>query len=297
MAQNCQLLTKIIFLEKFSPPRDGPRACRGGTGAEVDEDSEHFSIKRQYFAILSLYSIFAPDMTKCEQYISGYASDKDRFSSSELMDSALNDGLSATNVNWTIRKMTLEGKLSRTGRGVYTSRGNLQPFVAEPDDNLKKLSAEISAQYPSVHYCLYMGSALSPLLHHLSDNRLTYLEVERELTEILFHQLQGKGHQAFLKPSWEIMQNYVDIAGSGIIVKPLISGSPLIHLQGVPTPTLEKLLVDTLCDDDFSYLRGGEWQYMLDNAFGTFAINTSRLLRYASRRGKKQEISDAIKKF
>lgn len=93
------------------------------------------------------------------------------------------------------------------------------------------------------------------------------------------------------------MKNYVDIAGNGIIIKPLISGSPLTQEEGVPTPTLEKILVDTLCDDDFSYLRGGEWQYMLDNAFRAFAVNTSRLLRYASRRGKKQEISDAIEKF
>lgn len=236
-------------------------------------------------------------MTKCEQYISGYASDKESFSLSELMDSALDDGITATTVNWTIRKMTLEGKLLRTGRGVYTSRRTLQPFKVESDDTLIKMSSEISAQYPSVSYCLYKGSALSSLLHHLSDNRLTYIEVERDLTEILFHRLQEAGQKAYLKPSWEIMQNYVNIAGDGIIIKPLISGSPLAQEEGVPTPTLEKILVDTLCDDDFSYLRGGEWQYMLDNAFSTFAVNISRLLRYASRRGKKQEISDAIAEY
>ena len=236
-------------------------------------------------------------MTKCEQYISGYASDKESFSSSELMDSALDDGLTATTVNWTIRKMTLEGKLFRKGRGIYTFRGSLQPFLVEPDDSLIKMSSEISVQYPSVRYCLYKGLLLSSLLHHLSDNGLTYVEVERDLTEILFHRLQEAGHQVYLKPSWEIMQNYVNIAGDGIIIKPLISGSPLTREDGVPTPTLEKILVDTLCDDDFSYLRGGEWQYMLDNAFSTYAVNISRLLRYASRRGKKQEISDAIAEY
>lgn len=235
-------------------------------------------------------------MTKCEQYISGYASDKDSFSASELRDSAVEDGITAATVNWTIQKMASDGKLFRTGRGIYTTRGGvLQQFRAEPDESLRKMYSKLSVQYPTERFCLYKGTILSPLLHHLSHNGMTYLEASRDLTEILFHKLKDREYHVYLKPSWEMMQNYVDISGNGIIIKPLISGSPLVLEDGVPTPSLEKILVDTLCDEDFSYLRGGEWQYMIDTALSTFAINASRLLRYAGRRGKGQEFSDILK--
>ena len=62
-------------------------------------------------------------------------------------------------------------------------------------------------------------------------------------------------------------------------------------------PTLEKIIVDTLCDEDFSYLQGGEWEYIVENSFSLFTINSSRLSRYAGRRGKLQEIKEAVKPY
>ena len=167
----------------------------------------------------------------------------------------------------------------------------------EPDEPLTKLARQIFDQYPGVRACFYQGTILSPLLHHLSYNALTYIEVQRELTEILFHRLQDAGEKVYLKPSREVMQNYIDISQSGIIIKPLISGSPVTIESGIPMPTLEKIIVDTLCDEDFSYLQGGEWEYIVDNSFSMFDINSSRLFRYAGRRGKMQEIKEAVNSY
>ena len=102
------------------------------------------------------------------------------------------------------------------------------------------------------------------------------------------------GEKVYLKPSREVMQNYIDISQPGVIIKPLISGSPVTIESGIPMPTLEKIIVDTLCDEDFSYLQGGEWEYIVENSFSLFTINSSRLFRYAGRRGKLQEIKDAV---
>lgn len=62
-------------------------------------------------------------------------------------------------------------------------------------------------------------------------------------------------------------------------------------------PSLEKILVDTICDEDFSYLQGGEWYYMIETAATQYSINTSRLLRYAGRRGKKEMIEKKLKEI
>ena len=250
----------------------------------------------QNIRILTFYSYLCPAMTDCEQYIIEYASKKDTFRAADLLVDATDGGFTDTTVNWTLRKLTAEGKLFRTGRGVYSVRGK-QEFRNEPDENLIKLAKEINEKYPSVKTCFYKGTILSPLLHHLAYNALTYIEVPRELTEILFHRLKETSDKVWLKPSREVMQNYIDLSQPGIIIKPIISDSPITVESGIPMPTLEKLLVDTLCDDGFNYLQGGEWQYMIENAYSLFTVNQSRLLRYAGRRGKLQEISTAIKPY
>ena len=235
-------------------------------------------------------------MTSCEKYILEYSAERASFRNCDLLTAAEESGYPKTAVNWFLHKLTSERKLSRIGRGVYS--GVLrQEFKNEPDEPLRKLARQIFDQYPGVRACFYQGTILSPLLHHLSYNALTYIEVQRELTEILFHRLQDAGEKVYLKPSREVMQNYIDISQSGIIIKPLISGSPVTIESGIPMPTLEKIIVDTLCDEDFSYLQGGEWEYIVDNSFSMFDINSSRLFRYAGRRGKMQEIKEAVNSY
>lgn len=233
-------------------------------------------------------------MIQTSEYILAYASEHGTFTSAEILKSAEACGISRTTLNWHLQKLVNEGKVFRIGRGLYSSRGR-QLFKETPDGELVNMHSNLIEQYPMVRCCLYKGTILSPLLHHLSYNALTYIEVDKELTEILFHKLQDSGENVYLKPSREVMQNYVDIGKKGIIIKPLITGAPTVKETGVPMPTLEKLLVDTLCDEDFSYLQGGEWFYMMEMAASMYTINTSRLFRYAGRRGKREIIENKLK--
>ena len=79
-----------------------------------------------------------------------------------------------------------------------------------------------------------------------------------------------------------------------LFVKSLVSEAPLQKVSGVPMPTLEKLLVDILRDADFFYLQGSESERIIENAFSLYAINRSRLFRYADRRKAKEELSSII---
>jgi hypothetical protein len=47
---------------------------------------------------------------------------------------------------------------------------------------------------------------------------------------------------------------------------------------------LEELLVDMYCDSDFYYLQGSEYYHIMHYARSRYAINLSRLQRYARRR-------------
>ena len=69
----------------------------------------------------------------------------------------------------------------------------------------------------------------------------------------------------------------------------------MMTIDGVPGPSLEKLLVDIRRDKDFDYLAGEECSRMLENAFNMFPVNMTKLLRYAGRRGVRTEIENEIK--
>jgi len=91
-----------------------------------------------------------------------------------------------------------------------------------------------------------------------------------------------------------MIYRYVDMDSRVFIVKNLVSEAPLQHISGVPMPTLEKLLVDILRDVDFFYLQDSESERIIENAFNLYAINRSRLFRYAGRRKVKEELSTIL---
>lgn len=233
-------------------------------------------------------------MTKASSYVLGYAAERESFSCSELMDST--DSISRSSLNWALVQLESCGELSRIGHGVY-AKSSKQRFAYSPGEDIKRLFESLKAEYPLAHFCIYGGDIFEPLQHHLSYNALTYVEADKSLTEILFHKFQDAGQKVFHKPSKELFYDYVDISSPAIIVKQLISGAPLNKGGKVPVPTLEKLLVDIRRDSDLDYLSEQESLYMLATAADIYNINRSSLLRYAGRRGIREEFEADLKRL
>jgi hypothetical protein len=74
-----------------------------------------------------------------------------------------------------------------------------------------------------------------------------------------------------------------------------VTGSPVQLVKNVPTTTIEKLLVDLFCDKEFEFLQGYELTHIFNNAFSKYTINVDKLLRYASRKAKRDQLSEFIK--
>ena len=99
---------------------------------------------------------------------------------------------------------------------------------------------------------------------------------------------------AGLHPDKEFVYNNIDISKEAIIVKPLISESPLVIENDISSPRLEKILIDIMCDDDMDYLHGSEWLYIFNNALNSYNINRATLLRYSARRNAKERIKEIL---
>ena len=250
--------------------------------------------------IAEILRTFAPertvdDMKNYSQSIMDYAALHPNFGLQDLyayLDGEAN--ISRQTVSWYLTKLTESRQLRRIGHGLY-AKPTKQEFVIIPTDEERTLYDELKRLWPFANFCIYNGSVISPLQHHLAANNITYIETEREATSAVFNHLRDDGRTAYLRPTRDLIYNYIDLSQPAIFVKPLITESPTLQNEGVMVPTLEKLLVDLQKDQDFFYLQEAEGLNIFSNALSLYTINESRLLRYASRRGIRKEIETIIK--
>lgn len=183
--------------------------------------------------------------------------------------------------------------LVRVGRGVYVI-AQKQSFTYKPSELAKEIFLKMKSELPFTDFCVYDGNILSPIQHHISINHAIYVETNRDAVESVFNRLKELYKNVYKQPNATLMYDYIDIRENCIIVKTLVTESPLMEINGIKVPTLEKLLVDTQKDADFDYLRGSESLNMYQLVFEQYSINTQRLMRYAKRRCISQEIQELI---
>ena len=192
-----------------------------------------------------------------------------------------------------LSSLAKDNELVRVAQGEY-ALPDKQSFTYTPSEDVKKIYDSLKSELPFTDFCIYDGSILSPIQHHLSINNSIYVETNRDAVESVFSRLKGQYKDVYRQPDSTFMYDYVDLRNQCIIVKTLVTEAPLMIVDGVRVPTLEKLLVDTQKDADFDYLRGAESQYMYQMAFDLYTINTQRLMRYARRRGISQNIQKLL---
>lgn len=125
---------------------------------------------------------------------------------------------------------------------------------------------------------------------HLSSSRFILIDVEKESMQAVFEYLKEDSKHIWLKPDRETIYRYILPERENIIVRHLISQAPLQTCQNIPTVTIEKILVDLFKDNEFEYLQGNELLSIFKNAWDRFPINQSKFLRYAARKGQRQEL-------
>ena len=91
---------------------------------------------------------------------------------------------------------------------------------------------------------------------------------------------------ALIRNAYPMMEDLHDF----ILVKPLVSEAPIYEESGIIVPELEKILVDHEADKEYATMEETDIQKEFQRAFELYPVNRSRLLRYAGRKGKKEEI-------
>ena len=226
--------------------------------------------------------------------ILNFAGSRNSFTLCELADYVRSrEVISDSGILWHLKKLIKQNKLSRLSRGLYGAFAKKE-FAPMLTDELKHLYSDISSEFPLIDIAVYSGRDITALQHHLSANNALYVEVTKDASEAVFHSLIDKKMKAYHKPCSDFMCDYVDLSEHCVIVKPLVTESPLKKIDGISMPTLEKLLVDINADSDFFYVQGVEASHIIDNARSLYQLNTPKMLRYASRRGIRDKMQSYL---
>ena len=229
-------------------------------------------------------------MSGVDTLILELASKQDTFTLKEAYQSCLvSSNEEKTKIRKRLSVLVGSGKLVRKGSGTY-ALSDMPVFHPQVSDEVKELYKSLKKEYPFTKICISEGPWISPLLHHLASNQTIYVEVEKDASEFVFDFLRSLRVMAFYKPNEDMIYRYINLDERNIFVKNLVSEAPLQKVDDIPVSTLEKMLVDIYCDPDFSYLQGSEYVRIAENAMDIFSINKTKLLRYAKRRGVKEEL-------
>lgn len=194
-----------------------------------------------------------------------------------------------------LNRLIKSGQLIRVDRGVYKLPNEARKdFIVVCSENMRQINQQIKTQFPFVDYCLWTASTLMPYMHHIPNLNLLFVDVEREVAESVFNFLNTDSNKrVFLLPSHIDFERYIS-TNEAIIIRSLISESPLQLVEGINTPTIEKILVDIVGDVEFSFLQGSELNYVYTTFFESHTVNKNKLLRYAARRGRKEEVEQLL---
>jgi hypothetical protein len=124
------------------------------------------------------------------------------------------------------------------------------------------------------------------------------VEVEKSATEAVFYWLKDSNFDVTLDPPDDFINKYLSGKEEYIIIKSLISEAPLQEVNGITMPSLEKVLVDIISDKSlFKAMQGSEMRNIFTEAFQKYSVFSDRLLRYAGRRSKREEIIYYLENF
>lgn len=231
------------------------------------------------------------------QLITAFATGREEgFLKSELSDALVSCGVSSSSIDKTLQRLVRSGTIEMLERGKYkTHSGSKQHFIIQPTEGSKSLYLQLKAEFPLLKLSVWDVSAILPLMHHIPNVRMTLVYVEKDGFRDAADTLESMTEQlVFRTPSRDELV-HLAFGRDFIVIRPLISQSPLTETYGVRVPKIEKVLVDILCDEEFYYLQGSETFYIYETAMSDYTINTKTLLRYAHRRGVAEKIERIIK--
>jgi hypothetical protein len=223
--------------------------------------------------------------------------DKESFTREDLLSffRSYEPDLKEGTLAWRIYDLKKKDIIKAIRRGLYTI--SYKPrYKPEISQDIIKISKKISALYEDVKFCVWDTAWLNEFSQHQSSKKIILVEIEKDFTESLYYELKDSfKYDLFLNPDETAMDFYVSESNQPVVIKRLITRSPIgkrtekrVKLY---TPLIEKMLVDIFSDEKiFYFYQGSEMVHIFENAIKNYTVNYTKLFSYAKRRDKEEEL-------
>ena len=205
-------------------------------------------------------------------------------------------GIKTSAISLQINRMIASGILRRIGYGKYELiKNGLPEFVYHPSQFEQDVYMRLKKQFPFADFCIWNPKVLIPFMVNVPNVNYIFVDVEKDVMESAFNALQCMelDRNILLAPSLIECNRYLTGTDS-IVVRHLIGQSPLTVVSGCTVPRLEKILVDVIGDNELFFASGYETYNIFEFALERNHINKSKLLRYASRRNRKDKVEQIL---
>lgn len=205
------------------------------------------------------------------------------------------EAVTEQNLNVRLNRLKTKGIIVNIGRGWYklNNRKNFEPEIYPA---VKKVSGKLKKDFPFLHYLIWSTAWLNAFATLQLFRCVQVVEVEAGSEEAVFNRLkEAFPYKTFLNPSEADWIHYMADQEECVVVKTQVSESPKYTTHAIKLAKLEKILVDLYCDKFWLALFASEMHNIYTEACSGYSLNFTALLRYAGRRGKRQEIWEYIK--
>lgn len=202
---------------------------------------------------------------------------------------------SVRSMDMVLQQMVAAGTLVRTEYGVFRLGETKRCFRPMVTVEMRELFSQVRERYPYTNCCIWQASELGVFMQHVPNLDVLILEAEKLAAEAVFEDVRvlAVGRKVLLNPSERDYRLYAS-GERALIVKVMVSESPVQEVGGVTVPQLEKILVDATVAPELDFARGGEIFTIFENAGEMYRIGKKTMLRYATRRGQREEIEKLI---
>ena len=200
--------------------------------------------------------------------------------------------LNKNTIIWNLNEMVKRGDIVRIGRGKYFfSNEPCQEFMMPIYDDAKQVINTIFNNFKYVKIVAMDSKWLSDYLVQQPFATVVKIEVNAPAVDAVVNLLRREGWKVFTTS--EIMDADKYFTETRIFVVDKIRfNNPTKKCKGnLYIAKLEKIMVDIACDPEvFKQYQGWELENFYDNVTEKCAVNFSTIIKYASSRGRKDQI-------
>jgi hypothetical protein len=203
--------------------------------------------------------------------------------------------LNSNTFTWRIFELKKKNIIQSAGKNLFTisDKSDYKPNMEAESIEIAKL---LINNFESLEYCISDTGWLNEFTVHQAFKKHIIVEVEKDIVDSVYYYFKDNTEfDLFIDPDSKTVDFYISESNNAVIVKKMISRSPLRKIESFMTPSLEKILVDLFCDSNLYYMyQGSELIHIFENSIKKYRLNFTVMLGYSERRGAKIRLKEFL---